>query len=178
MTQQVIRFYRSCDPYAEFSNFHHAPFVDAEGYRWETTEHFYQAHKFEHIPSFFHLIRFADHPRKAFLMGRLDPSNERIGTEPVHDGAKYSVNAEIMRHAHHRMREDWNFVKLSIMYEALTYKFTQHPSLKSLLLNTGDAHIEEDSPVDSYWGVGEDGKGHNWLGHLLMTLREELRKTV
>lgn len=172
----VVRFYGSSDPYAEFSNFYRAPFTDDEGLLWETTEHFFQAHKFKHVPSYFHLIRFADTPRKAFLMGRQDTSNERVGNQRVYDGSKYTVNAEIMRHAHFRMREEWHLVKLSIMYEALIYKFTQHQDLKNLLLSTGDAKIEEDSPYDSYWGTGADGKGHNWLGHLLMVLRNELKE--
>lgn len=172
----TIRFYHADEPYAEFSNFHRAPFVDDQGLRWETTEHYYQAHKFAHIPSYFHLIRFADTPRKAFLLGQQDPSHERVGSEHVYEGSKYSVNAEIMRNAHFRMCEEWHIIKLSIMYEALTYKFTQHTGLRTLLLSTGDAMIEEDSPSDSYWGTGADGKGHNWLGHLLMTLRNVLKE--
>lgn len=171
----LIKFYSLKEEYGQFGNFYYAPFIDSKGSRWETTEAYYQAHKFEHIPSYFHLIRFADTPRKAFLLGRMDASNEIVGNEAVYEGSKYTVNAEILRHAHFRIREDWNLIKLSIMYEALTYKFTQHEYLKRLLLNTGDAELQEDSPVDSYWGIGRDGKGENWLGHLLMTLRTELR---
>lgn len=171
---EIIRFHGIWDDNGEFSNYFNAPFLDSNGYRWETVEHYYQAQKFAHIPSYFHLIRFADNPQKACLLGSFDVSDSRLGNQTVYEGAKYSVNSEILRNAHHRMREDWDLVKLAIMYEALTFKFTQHPSLLRQLLNTGTAEIHYDDPLTAYWGVGFDGKGNNWLGHLLMTLRQTL----
>lgn len=80
---------------------------------------------------------------------------------------------------------------------ALRLKFTQHPKLKKLLLNTGDAELVEvvtipylhsihdcdqgrpssqDSPRDWFWGVGADRTGDNELGKALMRLRDELRE--
>jgi len=35
------------------------------------------------------------------------------------------------------------------------------------LLNTGEAELIEDSPVDNYWGIGSDDKWLNNLGKLL-----------
>ena len=57
------------------------------------------------------------------------------------------------------------------MYRALIAKFTQHPDLLRLLVETGDRELVEHSPHDSYWGDGPDGKGKNRLGILLMKLR-------
>jgi ribA/ribD-fused uncharacterized protein len=59
---------------------------------------------------------------------------------------------------------------------ALCAKFTQHDSLLTLLLATGDAEIVENAPGDRYWGCGRDGTGKNRLGALLMELREALRR--
>jgi ribA/ribD-fused uncharacterized protein len=67
-------------------------------------------------------------------------------------------------------------VKDNIMREALQAKFKQHPSLRSLLLQTRDAELIEHTKHDSYWADGGDGSGKNRLGHLLMELRENLRK--
>ena len=53
-------------------------------------------------------------------------------------------------------------------------KFTQHPKLKKVLLDTGDRKIVEHTKRDSYWGDGGDGSGKNMLGILLMKLRSEL----
>ncbi len=164
-------------PFEEFSNYYVAPFTDSNGLTWQTVEHYYQAHKFNHIPSYFHLIRFADSPKKAYYLGELDPCDSVIGSELVYDGAKYSVNSEIMRHAHFRMREEWELVKVSIMNDAIMYKFSQNPHLMWKLLATEDRKIHVMTPVDYYWGVGENGDGLNWLGYLLEKLRYEMRVT-
>jgi ribA/ribD-fused uncharacterized protein len=74
-----------------------------------------------------------------------------------------------------RLREDWEQVKDSIMYELLKKKF-KDDSLKRGLLATKDEYLEETNTwKDTYWGVC-DGKGSNKLGHLLMKVRSELQK--
>ena len=73
------------------------------------------------------------------------------------------------------LRLDWETVKDDIMREALHAKFNQHPGLRSLLLQTGDAELIEHTKNDRYWADGGDGSGKNRLGHLLMELRENLR---
>jgi len=77
----------------------------------------------------------------------------------------------------HPTRDDWDSVKDDVMRTALYCKFTQHSALRTLLLSTGDAELVENTPRDSYWGNGGDGKGLNRLGKLLMELRDELNGT-
>lgn len=78
------------------------------------------------------------------------------------------------------LRKDWEQVKEQVMYEALTKKFSD-PILRELLLNTGDAWLEEGNTWhDNYWGICQcikcqDTMGKNKLGKLLMQLREEIR---
>ena len=60
--------------------------------------------------------------------------------------------------------------------EALAHKFYAYSELRKLLLSTGDREIIEDSPLDSYWGCGKDGKGGNMLGKLLTRVRTEIRE--
>jgi predicted NAD-dependent protein-ADP-ribosyltransferase YbiA (DUF1768 family) len=48
---------------------------------------------------------------------------------------------------------------------------------KILLFSTGDEEIAEDSPTDSFWGLGPDGGGQNNLGKILMQVRQVLRTT-
>ncbi|HEX2549583.1 MAG TPA: NADAR domain-containing protein, partial [Gammaproteobacteria bacterium] len=45
------------------------------------------------------------------------------------------------------------------------------------LFSTGDEEIAEDSPTDSFWGLGPDGGGQNNLGKILMQVRQVLRTT-
>jgi len=66
-------------------------------------------------------------------------------------------------------------VKDRVMYECVLAKFIQHHDLRAQLLATGDEELIEDSPIDSYWGCGKDGKGKNMLGKILMRVREELK---
>jgi ribA/ribD-fused uncharacterized protein len=141
-----ICFYRLNEPYGEFSNFSPHPF-ELKGKAWPTTEHYFQAQKFAGTEHE-EAVRQAKSPMIAARMGR---SRERP------------------------LRPDWEAVKDDIMREALEAKFSQHPGMHSLLLETGDAELIEHTRNDSYWGDGGDGSGKNRLGHLLMELRTKLR---
>lgn len=71
-------------------------------------------------------------------------------------------------------RPDWDDVKLSIMNNLISQKFTLHPQLKSQLLNTGDMElIEGNYWHDAFWGVC-NGQGENHLGQILMRVRKNL----
>lgn len=172
----LVRFYHTIDMYHELSNYHVAPFIDAYGHVWQTVEHYYQAQKFHHVPSYYHLIRFADSPAKAYLLGNLDASNQLLGSQPVYEGSLYSVTQEVMRHAHFRVREDWDLVKISVMYDGMVFKFTQNPQLMWKLLSTKQHTLEQGSPIHDFWGLGADGNGANWTGYLLEMLRQNAQK--
>ena len=60
------------------------------------------------------------------------------------------------------------------MRRAVRAKFVQNRDLAELLLTTGTAELLEDSATDPFWGVGPNGRGENWLGRVLMEVREEL----
>ncbi len=61
------------------------------------------------------------------------------------------------------------------MRRALQAKFAAHEKLRDLPLSTGAEEIVGNAPGDFYWGIGREGTGKNWLGFLLMELREQLR---
>jgi ribA/ribD-fused uncharacterized protein len=142
----IIRFYRTGDPYGSFSNF--AAFaIEVDGKTWPTVEHYFQAQKFagtEHAEA----MRLEPSPMIAARMGR--------------DRSK-------------PLRPDWESVKEEVMLKALLAKFTQHALLRAQLVGTGDAQIVEHTTNDSYWGDGGDGSGGNRLGILLMKVRDALR---
>ena len=73
------------------------------------------------------------------------------------------------------VRENWNNMKYDIMKDLLSQKF-QHPELKKMLLDTGNATlIEGNTWGDVYWGVC-DGVGENNLGKILMDIRKYLKQ--
>jgi ribA/ribD-fused uncharacterized protein len=141
----VINFYRVSDEFGCFSNF--APFpVRMDGKLWPTSEHYFQAQKFDEVEHR-ERIRQTKSPLIAARMGR--------------DRKK-------------PLRRDWESVKVAVMREVVRAKFSQHDDIRQVLLSTGDAKIVEHTENDSYWGDGGDGSGKNMLGRILMEIREEL----
>lgn len=114
------------------------------GQVWPTTEHAFQAAKTDNKDEQ-KAIRKAGTPGQAKKLGRLVT-----------------------------LRPSWEGEKIGVMREVLHAKFTQNPSLKDDLLDTGDSKlVESNNWKDIFWGVCK-GKGQNWLGKLLMELRDSL----
>ena len=69
------------------------------------------------------------------------------------------------------VRPRWNDIKVHEMRKLLAQKF-RHEHLQELLLATrGQEVVEGNWWGDPFWGVYE-GKGENWLGKLLMEVRD------
>lgn len=141
-----IWFYEEYRPYGEFSNFASYAIL-LKGKLWPTTEHYYQAQKYQD-PDLEEMIRLAPSPMSAKDLTRLPQYPPRV---------------------------DWDTVKDDVMRDALRAKFTQYPHLRQLLLATGETPLAEHTPNDHYWADGGDGSGQNMLGRLLMELRATLR---
>ncbi len=76
-----------------------------------------------------------------------------------------------------KLRPDWDTIKLDVMNDLLIQKFSQEP-FSTQLLATNDFYLEETNHWgDTFWGVC-DGVGTNHLGHLLMSIRTNLRQLV
>ncbi len=142
-----ILFYGPHEANAYLSNWYPAS-IFLKGKIWPSTEHYYQAQKLAGTP-YEEICRRMESPRLTF---------------------------EFTRRPDVQVRKDWEDVKVDVMREAVFAKFSQNPELKEKLLNTGDLEIVENSPVDSFWGIGEDGTGKNMLGKVLMEVRDQLRK--
>lgn len=72
--------------------------------------------------------------------------------------------------------QNWDEIKVSVMENLLRAKLAQHPYVKKKLSETENYLICEDSPKDSFWGIGYNRDGQNQLGKLWMKLRDEIRK--
>jgi ribA/ribD-fused uncharacterized protein len=142
----VINFYsHRKPPHGCFSNFSPHPFT-GNGIRWATSEHYFQAYKFAADSKDFNDVVKAPTPEEAAAIGR-DRSRP--------------------------LRKDWEAVKEQVMYEAVKAKFSQNAEIHAILMSTGDAHLVEHTPNDSYWGDGGDGSGKNRLGYTLEVVRKE-----
>lgn len=73
-----------------------------------------------------------------------------------------------------KIRLEWDLIKLEIMHKICLDKFTRNPDLSQKLISTGDSYLEETNFWgDQFWGVYE-GIGKNWLGKILMQIRNEI----
>ena len=143
-----IYFYRVDAPYGCFSNFSpHS--IDIAGKQWATVEHYYQAHKF------------------------LGTKFEYLMTE-IQTAPSPELAAEIGRNSAYQPQLNWDLHKCAVMYRAVLQKFSTHLDIQQILLETIDAKIIEDSPVDYFWGCGIDRTGLNHLGQILMQVRADL----
>src|SRR5262245_53046548 len=116
---EVIHFYSVADDHGCFSNF--APYpVRLDGKVWPTTEHYFQAQKFQDA-THQEAIRRVKSPMIAARMGR---DRKRP------------------------LRRDWESVKVEVMRRAVRAKFTQHADLRNVLLGTGDATLVEHTDKD------------------------------
>lgn len=150
--QPEIQFYRSNEkPYGVFSNLHRTP-VTFEDQVFPTAEHAYQAGK------------AAKRAVRDWILSAPTPSLVAMAAHGLYTW-------DIV--------PNWSKIKFDRMRGVLRAKFSQHPSLRDILLSTGNARLVEvgttDNAVNRLWGE-VNGKGKNMLGVLLMEVRDELRQ--
>ncbi len=142
-TLEPVKFYEG--PFYMFSNF--ASFaVVWRGKLWPTSEHAYQAAKFNH------------------------PTLQ----EGIRKATSAHMAKKIAEQYDEQKRPDWHEVNVAIMEEILRAKLEQHPYIREKLIKTGERKMIEDSPKDAFWGRGPDHQGQNHLGRIWMKLREEI----
>jgi len=154
MTEKIGFFIRE-EPYGFLSNFERTPItimVQWGTVTYPTVEHYYQAQKANCV-EVHDWIAWAPHARLAMIIGRQLEHNKYL--------QKY-------------MKPKWKKVKRPVMLAGQRAKY-ENIKLRKMLLKTGDAILYENNPEDFYWGIG-DGSGENWLGRLIMQVREEICK--
>lgn len=137
--------------------------VTYQGTRYKTCEALFQALRFEGYPEIQKEIQQCPSPMGAKMIAR--KNRELLGRGKMWDEAPSDI---------------------PLMKECLELKLEQHPELKDMLIETGDAEIIEDCTTHDresarFWGaVRKDGQwiGENVLGKLQMEIREELVKNL
>lgn len=128
------------------SNFYLAPIKDSQGNVYPSLEHAYQAAK-----------------------ATTEAERMFIGSAPTPKKAK-------QRGSKLKPPPDWDARKIDVMRSLLMLKFAPGSHLAKRLIETGNRELEEGNDWgDRFWGVCE-GHGDNWLGRLLMELRDELAR--
>jgi len=176
-----ILFYADNDPeYGYLSNYYgrqnKRDFVlRINDVNWPSVEHCFQASKFASAAdaasvTYVSIIANANTPNIAKILA----VQKRGGGYAWRTALNAPIAASLA--AGVRPRPDWDVHRNLVMEQAVAAKFEQNRALQDRLLATGDAHLVEASPRDSYWGAGADGKGQNQLGLVLERVRSNLRQ--
>lgn len=181
--RHTIKFFRESGKHGHFSNFwkHKKP-LWYNGKSFETAEHVYQYQKYNYGLSpnvredsahfanaqLAECIRTQKTPAMAAFLARGGvggasrwPWGKKL--RQVYDTfAKKGVKVYPM----------WDVVRVDVMREVVELKVKSDLDFAQKLKDTGDAHLEEASPYDDFWGTGKKGDGKNWLGKVLMEARD------
>lgn len=164
-----IHFYRANEkPYGAFSNLYRRE-IEISGARFPTVEHAYQFLKPRDLRVRDWLMA-APAPSLVALAAHAMPCGEADPTEIMGRTADALLGFHI--------RPGWSLLRYPWMMTGIRAKYSaQHVDLCDLLLATGDHLIIESGKIDDdagrRWGR-VNGRGHNYLGRMLMRRRAEL----
>ena len=150
-----ILFYKATDEYGYLSNFAKYP-IKVDNLTFGCNEQYIMYTKAK---------LFNDHPTAEKILATSNPM----------------IIKQLGRQVKNFDQKIWNDNVNLVADICNTYKFTQHPQLKHLLLETKDEIIAEASPSDAIWGIGVNSitgrdpktwRGLNILGNSLMRTRK------
>lgn len=146
-TKDETRFLSNFYPYKKDSKFYSDLVIEFEGLIFDCTENAYQAAKTNDIEL-----------------------KKQISTMNPYDVVEMAKSGQIPP------KENWNEIKLEVMYYLVFQKFNNNKELKQMLIDTQDALLEEGNTWDdTFWGIC-NGVGQNHLGKILMKVRDEIKK--
>jgi len=153
-------------------------FRDEDDREWNSSEAYYQAHKFmglsQESNEYAEIIRNTKSAHFAYVLGNMGGNirpNWKIDGVPIIDIIKKFKSTV-------KIADGWDGKKESIMKQAITYKFSQNIELKEILLSSGKNSLVEYSPRDSYWGTYWNKSGKNRLGKMLECVRNEFQNSM
>lgn len=166
---EEIKFYKKGQPYYEFSNYFPCDII-IDDIQWKSTEHYYQAMKY---PSeYADIIRMANTPNKARILANRKKLRGWETKWKIYKNGKLLTNI-IEEYKDIQPFPDYEERRIDVMKKALQAKFAI-PVFRRLLQSTENKLIIEDSPNDTFWGIGQNGTGQNNLGKLIMEIRDNL----
>lgn len=161
---EIIDFYDPKKKYGEFSNFYKS-LIKIDNKKFDTVEHYFQWNKFTD-PWYKEQIYKQNTPGKVKYLSSQQKGIQYPWQRPLQEIVKESIKRGI------KIRDNWDNLRHFVMIDGVVAKFTQNKKLLKLLLSTKGKILRENSPRDSYWGIGKDKNGKNMLGKTLMCLRD------
>lgn len=157
----VILFWKSYEPYGEFSSWYESDFIDENNIKYNSV-HQYMLYQ------------------KALLFNDFYQANQIINC--------YNINeCDILgKNIKNTDKKTWDEYNYDITYYGNLLKFSQFKNIKDSLLETNNKIIGEASPHNKIWSIGYDKydsraydvkkwRGQNKAGNILMDVRETLK---
>ena len=161
VSDSPVYFWNSNDqPYGAFSHWYKADTKDNDGNVYPTVEHYMMYHK-------------------ALLFGDELIAKEILSLQSPEDVKKAG------RRVHGFVSNKWTACREQVVLDGNFLKYSQHPDLQQLLLETETRQLVEASPEDRTWGIGyevadasrhRDNWGDNLCGKALEKVRSKLRQ--
>ena len=145
----AIDFYKEFGKYGFLANYSQHGFYK-KGIFYPTVEHYYQSEKFD------------DESIK----------NKIINAKTPKEASKIGRDRSLVR------KKNFKDIKNFVMYEGILEKFRQNFDIRNLLIETRNQEIREMSVKESYWGVGPNLDGTNYIGKILMRVREHIKEEI
>lgn len=139
------------------------PLVMPEGIQVPTSEHFYMSSRFKEKKD-----------RIAIAQARAEDDDERVFADGL---AAKNLAHEFIEEGRPHFASAYE--RVQFMHRAIFTKFVTNPNLARKLLNTDNQRlVEGNSWDDRFWGVSpvDGGTGNNYLGIILMNMRQKLRE--
>lgn len=150
---------------AVFSNWYvpREPIVDEFGREFRTSEHY-------------------------MMVGKAELFGDKKAADAIFAASTAGKAKHIGRTIQNFNDDIWDAHAQRIVEDGCMLKFSQCSICKSALLGTGNKILVEASAMDCRWGIGmshsdprcldpRQWRGENWLGEVLMVVRERLRKS-
>jgi ribA/ribD-fused uncharacterized protein len=130
--------------------------------------------EFAFLSNFYPSVIYIDGKRYASVEHAYQAAktDDPVAKEEIRTASTAGIAKKLGKHV--SLRKDWESVKIDVMRQLLMQKF-EDKLLRSMLIATEDARLVEGNYWgDTCWGVC-NGRGENWLGRLLMEVRESIK---
>ena len=165
--QQIIGFHKPDEPHGCFSNWYPAEF-ELAGICYANSEQYMMY-------------------QKVRLGKRLDLEDMIMRTRSPAMAKEYAGKDYFTEFA--SIKPVWDKICRNVVKRGVRAKFAQNPVMLEELLGTGNALLAECAGNDAIWGIGinlhdeawkdvSNWRGRNYLGIILMELREEFRAEI
>jgi ribA/ribD-fused uncharacterized protein len=104
----------------------------------------------------------------AFQSAKTLDMNKRLEFQHMKPGEAKRAGRKLV------LRPYWETIKVDVMHDIVSDKFTRNPELRELLLANDEELVEGNNWHDTFWGIC-GGIGENHLGKILMLVRHEIR---